>query len=59
MRTMIIKEGRHTAIVAIKELHMFPVTEYPMYVALLIPKGPGVIWEIAIMSVKVEASTHW
>ena len=31
-------------------------TLYPIYVALLIPIGPGVIWEIAMISVKVCSS---
>lgn len=56
---MIIKEGRHAANVATAEPKIFPVTEYPIYVALLIPMGPGVVCEIAMISVKVAESIQW
>ena len=51
MVSTIINEGNVTANVATSDPKTFPVTEYPIYVALFIPIGPGVICEIATISV--------
>ncbi len=54
----IIKDGSVTANVAIRDPSTFPVTVYPIYVALFIPIGPGVICDIAMMSVNSLAVIH-
>jgi hypothetical protein len=53
-----MKEGNVTAQVATMDPKILPVTAYPTYVALLIPMGPGVIWDIATISVNCCAVTQ-